>query len=95
MEPRIPAYLLTLEYTSIQSNFSDQDYQQAEQVATLALHAPSLEEQPLSDLDVDVIQTTGLHGKAYWQSLSRVLLRHEARYMVVLLRQKSSYSLTT
>ena len=89
VEPQIPVYLLTLEYTSIQSNFSDQDYQQAEQIASLLLHTPvTLEDQPLSDLDVDLIQTTGLHGNAYWQSLSRVLLRHEERYMVVLLRQK-------
>lgn len=87
--PLPPAYLLTLEYTAIQSNFSELEYRQAEHIASLLLHKPLLlEQQPLSDLDAEVVQTAGLRGNAYWQALAALLLRREHGNMILLRHHK-------
>ena len=72
-----PDYLLTLEYNSLQNSFSPAEYQTAEQLASLLFQDEQpLELQPLSSLDSELLNLSGLRKSAYWNRLSTIFQHH-------------------
>ena len=82
--PPAPDYLLTLEYHAIQNSFSPAEYQRAEQLASRLFQDAQLPElQPLSSLDSELLNLSGLRKSAYWNSLSHLFQHHTACQLLV------------